>query len=191
MDGTVINIDTVAFANVCIDLPIQAEYYPAVCRFRRSNVPNACYYITLMPCRLPTTIHMDLKRTIRRSTRKHFTTLLAQAPVAIKSNTAEELADLADPEQLAINVATNEACLAAEAYCLDYVEGAYTVYSDRSGFDMAHKNPDPFPPYYAVDYFNQKWVQEELGAPVNFTADSATSQKLCSTTLAIPCACKA
>ena len=41
---------------------------------------------------------------------------------------------------------------------------------------MAHKNPDPFPPYFAVAYFNQKWVQEELGAPTNFTAVSITSQ---------------
>lgn len=37
---------------------------------------------------------------------------------------------------------------------------------------MAHLNPDPFPTYYAIGFFNEAWVQRELGVPLNFTSDS-------------------
>ena len=37
---------------------------------------------------------------------------------------------------------------------------------------MAHLNPDPGPPSNTpIGFFNQAWVQEDLGVPLNFTQD--------------------
>lgn len=33
-----------------------------------------------------------------------------------------------------------------------------------------HMKPDPFPPAYATGFFNQHWVQQALGSPINFTS---------------------
>ena len=38
---------------------------------------------------------------------------------------------------------------------------------------MSHPLLDPFPNYRASGYFNQRWVQESLGVPLNFTQISA------------------
>lgn len=37
---------------------------------------------------------------------------------------------------------------------------------------MAHLLPDPYPPSYLLGFFNQDWVQKDLGVPVNFTGNS-------------------
>jgi len=34
---------------------------------------------------------------------------------------------------------------------------------------MRSYKPDPFPPSYLIGFFNQHWVQQALGVPVNFT----------------------
>lgn len=39
----------------------------------------------------------------------------------------------------------------------------------RSAFDITLPSPAAFPPAYSLAYFNQRWVQEALGVPVNFT----------------------
>lgn len=39
----------------------------------------------------------------------------------------------------------------------------------RSSFDISHPLADPSPHMYAAGFFNQEWVQEDLGAPVNFS----------------------
>lgn len=39
----------------------------------------------------------------------------------------------------------------------------------RSPFDLALTLPAVFPPEYPVAYYNQRWVQEALGVPVNYT----------------------
>lgn len=43
---------------------------------------------------------------------------------------------------------------------------------------QAHKLPDPFPPSYLIGFFNQHWVQGELGVPVNFSANSLVSEDI-------------
>lgn len=40
---------------------------------------------------------------------------------------------------------------------------------------MAHLLPDPYPYNYLIGFFNQEWVQQELGVPVNFTWNSPIS----------------
>lgn len=37
---------------------------------------------------------------------------------------------------------------------------------------MAHLLANPWPLNYPVAFFNQHWVQKDLGVPVNFTDDS-------------------
>jgi hypothetical protein len=42
----------------------------------------------------------------------------------------------------------------------------------RQVFDITHISPASFPPEYADSFYNQRWVQEALGVPVNFTLSS-------------------
>ena len=42
----------------------------------------------------------------------------------------------------------------------------------RSAFDISHILPDPFPSGNISTYFNQRWIQEALGVPLNFSAFS-------------------
>ena len=39
-------------------------------------------------------------------------------------------------------------------------------------YDISHYLADPFPPQYYLGYLSQRWVQEALGVPVNFTESS-------------------
>ena len=83
----------------------------------------------------------------------------------------QALGRIHDPEEVAINATVNELCFEATAYCSQYVVGAYDA-NGRNAFDMAHFRPDPDPPAYVAGWANQAWVQEELGAAVNFTYGS-------------------
>ncbi|KAJ5689088.1 hypothetical protein N7462_003480 [Penicillium macrosclerotiorum] len=74
-----------------------------------------------------------------------------------------------DPQMYGNNATVNEACQKANEYCSNQVEGAYPNYADRGYYDIAHKNPDPFPPPYFLGFLNQHWVQGALGVPINFT----------------------
>lgn len=42
-------------------------------------------------------------------------------------------------------------------------------FMQRSPFDITHSNLTLFPKPYIQDFFNQRWVQQELGVPLNFT----------------------
>lgn len=39
----------------------------------------------------------------------------------------------------------------------------------RNAFDISLINPAVYPPEYRFAFFNQRWVQEDLGVPVNWT----------------------
>ena len=47
-----------------------------------------------------------------------------------------------------------------------------TISLQRSVFDITLPSPAAFPPSYGIAYYNQRWVQEALGVPVNFTLSS-------------------
>ncbi|KAK5130957.1 hypothetical protein LTR08_001513 [Meristemomyces frigidus] len=83
-----------------------------------------------------------------------------------------ELGARYDPEQFAVNTAVNDVCVAALLYCGTDVIGPFDIYGDRNDFDIRQTKPAPFPFNWVVGFFNQHWVQEALGTPVNFTADS-------------------
>jgi carboxypeptidase C (cathepsin A) len=55
------------------------------------------------------------------------------------------LAKEGDPLMFGNNNTVNEACVAADQFCSNQVEGVY-FYGDRGYYDVAHTNPDPFPP---------------------------------------------
>ncbi|KAF4982849.1 hypothetical protein FZEAL_1599 [Fusarium zealandicum] len=76
-----------------------------------------------------------------------------------------------DPDRFGNNKTVNEACVMATKVCFIDIQGAYGVLSDRSPFDVTHSNLTVFPPQYLENFFNQAWVQQELGVPLNFTLD--------------------
>jgi carboxypeptidase D len=85
-----------------------------------------------------------------------------------------ELAELHDPGQLSINDTVNSICYNATVFCATYVVGPYLYNSLRSTTDITHLRPDPSPSQHHIAFFNKAWVQQELGVPVNFTANSPT-----------------
>ncbi|KAI7773322.1 hypothetical protein LA080_011226 [Diaporthe eres] len=74
-----------------------------------------------------------------------------------------------DPEGTGAVDQVNEACMAALQLGFGEIQGAYTELSNRSAFDISLPTPAAFPPGYSIAYYNQRWVQEALGVPVNFT----------------------
>lgn len=87
------------------------------------------------------------------------------------------LGDLYDPDELNLNEEVNAICEAATEYCYTYVLGAYSA-SGRSAFDMANLLPSPYPPSWPTGWASRAWVQEALGARVNFTENSYLIQNL-------------
>lgn len=48
--------------------------------------------------------------------------------------------------------------------------------TQRSQFDLALPLPGEFPPFGGIAaFYNQRWVQESLGVPVNFTVGAAST----------------
>jgi len=74
-----------------------------------------------------------------------------------------------DPLGLGDNDDVNTACQTASLVCFGWIQGAYLAYSNRSAFDLALNRPGIFPPETPSSFYNQRWVQEALGVPVNFT----------------------
>ncbi|KAF9770032.1 hypothetical protein IL306_012477, partial [Fusarium sp. DS 682] len=74
-----------------------------------------------------------------------------------------------DPERFGRNDTVNEACVAATNLCFFEIQGTYQALSDRSPFDITHSNITLFPKPYIENFFNQPWVQRDLGVPLNFT----------------------
>jgi carboxypeptidase C (cathepsin A) len=67
------------------------------------------------------------------------------------------------------NVSTvNRVCGEAQAVCNYDLMDAYQN-SDRSVYDIAHINPDPFPPSTYLEYLNTGDLLQAIGARINFT----------------------
>ncbi|KAB5572158.1 Alpha/Beta hydrolase protein [Coniochaeta sp. 2T2.1] len=79
------------------------------------------------------------------------------------------LANAGDPQGLGTNQTVNQVCQAATLLCFIQVQGAYNANSNRSPFDLTLALPAALPPAYQIAYYNQRWVQEALGVPVNYT----------------------
>ncbi|RTE82993.1 hypothetical protein BHE90_002455 [Fusarium euwallaceae] len=73
-----------------------------------------------------------------------------------------------DPESTGTNESVNEICLKAMQVCF----GAVTIYDEVSPyhhFDITLNKYASHPTEYETALFNQPWVQQELGVPLNYT----------------------
>lgn len=157
INGKILEIDTIGYTNGCTDLLYQTEAYPEMAGY----VFKDTYGLEVLP------------EDVYKEAKHNFTKAGGCRDQIIQ---CRELGALSDPEHLGLNETVNTVCLEATLYCAEYVIGAFDEFTDRDDFDVAHLKPDPFPYYYTAGYFNQHWVQKELGVPVNFTADSAAAQ---------------
>lgn len=153
-DSIVLDIDTAGWTNGCTDVAIQGIGWADIAY-------NNTYGLEI----IPEEIYTELKHNITK-----------EGGCLDMIEQCRELGEVGDPDFYGTNYTVNAACTGATLYCFQYVLGAYNAFSNRSVFDMAHENPDPFPPSYLLGYFNREWVQKELGVPVNFTANALNSQ---------------
>jgi carboxypeptidase D len=150
LDGTVIPIDTVGWTNGCTDLLVQGEWYP-------DQAYNNTYGLEVVP----KDIYEEMKHNFTKP-----------GGCRDQIELCRELGDKYDPEQLNTNATVNKVCVTATEYCYGYVAGAYGALSNRSVFDMAHLDPDPWPTVHWYGYLTQEWVLKDLGVPVNFSSYS-------------------
>ncbi|KAM3564553.1 hypothetical protein ARSEF4850_001799 [Beauveria asiatica] len=148
LNGTIIPIDAVGWTNGCVDMLYQGEWFP-------EQAYNNTYGLQV------------ITKDAYEEALHNFT-----KPGGCRDQIIEcrRLGNLYDPDHLNTNSNVTDACVGATVYCFGYVTGAYEAASNRSDFDMAHLKPDPFPPSYASGFFNQAWVQRELGVSVNYTS---------------------
>ncbi|KIW73072.1 hypothetical protein PV04_01219 [Phialophora macrospora] len=81
------------------------------------------------------------------------------------------LATEKDPAATGNNAEVNGACATAFDTCFKTMHDVYLL-KNRNYFDIAQKYPYSFPPKWAAGYLNSKPVQQDLGVPLNFSANS-------------------
>ncbi|KAJ5099821.1 hypothetical protein N7532_006822 [Penicillium argentinense] len=142
-----IHLDTLGIINGCVDLLVQEPSYP---KFAYNNtygietINKTVYNNAMHAWSRPGGCKDQIKR-------------------------CRALAAEGDPQMYGNNKTVNKVCRQADSICSNAVEGVYPEFSGRGYYDIAHKNPDPFPPSYFLGYLNQNWVQGALGVPINFT----------------------
>jgi carboxypeptidase C (cathepsin A) len=87
------------------------------------------------------------------------------------------LRELSDTDEIGIDQGVNSLCTAATYYCFQNVIDAYSA-TGRSAFDMSAHSLNPYPPSYTTGFAHRAWVQQALGARVNFTENSYVSNAL-------------
>ncbi|RFU29752.1 hypothetical protein B7463_g6561, partial [Scytalidium lignicola] len=145
-----LNLDTVGITNGCMDLAIQGASYPEIAY-------NNTYNVSFLP------------QSIYEQTKLNFT---RPGGCLDQITQCRNLANKLDPNNFGNDEQVNDLCASVVQYCALYVEDTYVGVSGRSTFDMAHLLANPWPPNYPAGFFNQYWVQQDLGVPVNFTLDS-------------------
>ncbi|KAK4503885.1 hypothetical protein PRZ48_004800 [Zasmidium cellare] len=153
-NSIILPIDSAGWTNGCTDMLIQGEWYPDMAY-------NNTYDLQI----LPEDLYLEIKQNITQP-----------GGCLDMIQQCRSLGETYDPDNYGTNATVNGICANATLYCLQYVLGPYNQLSNRSVFDLAHENPDPFPPSYIIGYFNRAWVQRSLGVPLNFTADALTTQ---------------
>ncbi|KAF4991863.1 hypothetical protein FDECE_13890 [Fusarium decemcellulare] len=81
-----------------------------------------------------------------------------------------------DPHGLGKDARTNEACRNASEVCFFGVHMAYNTHSNAP-FDLTYYNLTNEVSEWNVGYYNQDWVQRDLGVRVNWTVDDYTYQQ--------------
>lgn len=146
--GTVLEVDTIGWSNGCADFLYQGESFPEMAyknSYDLQVVENETYE--------------DMKQ--------------AWPDCRDQILHCRDLGDRLDPANIGHDDDVNIACESAASSCALTMIVPYLA-SGLSVFDLAQVNPTPFPTSYLNGFFNRRWVQEQLGVPVNFTAMSST-----------------
>lgn len=146
-DNYYIHLDTLGIVNGCVDLLTQELSYPQMAY-------NNTYGI------------QAINQTVYEQSVNDF-----NKPGGCKDRILKchALADEGDPNFIGNNATVNVACMDADSYCSNNVEGPYIFYSGRNYYDITAVDPDPFPFNYFLGFLSQHWVQRALGVPVNYT----------------------
>ncbi|KAM0425682.1 hypothetical protein ACHAPT_008929 [Fusarium lateritium] len=75
-----------------------------------------------------------------------------------------------DPESTGTNENTNDICVKAVEVCFGAITVAFDETSPYHHFDITLNKYASFPTEYETALFNQPWVQQELGVPLNYTS---------------------
>lgn len=147
----VLPVSTVGWTNGCVDMLYQAEWYPQMAN-------NNTYDLHI----LPDDVYAAAKEAWSTENGCRDQILACR-----------EAGNAYDPDGYGNNISVNQLCLAAEYYCAaNIVLLPFSSSTTRSALDFAHLSPDPSPPSYLLGFFNQAWVQKELGVPLNFSSTS-------------------
>ncbi|KAM0720596.1 hypothetical protein Q7P37_004732 [Cladosporium fusiforme] len=155
LKGTCLHLDTAVITNGGIDMLYQAEHYPAMAynnTYDLHTISEDEYHEALDNFTKPDGCRDQILQ-------------------------CRALGAQYDPDELNLNSTVNEICAAATIYCFTNVLGAYSA-SGRSPFDIANQLPNPYPPAWPTGWASRAWVQQALGARVNFTANSYLTQSL-------------
>ncbi|PLB44803.1 carboxypeptidase S1 [Aspergillus steynii IBT 23096] len=151
LDAHQIHVDSLGIHNGCSDVVTEGSFYP---EFAYRNT----YGVKV------------ISKEIYEASKHNFTKPGGCLDLALQ---CKELADRLDPLNVGNDVQVNELCVLANQYCYVNVLGGY-VASGRDIHDMAAVETVTVPSPYSDGFLNRAWVQEELGVPVNFTANSNT-----------------
>ncbi|KAF2101322.1 putative carboxypeptidase S1 [Rhizodiscina lignyota] len=147
-----LHLDTLGIENGCIDAVSQALGYPHIAYNNTYNFPL-----------INETVYNEIVQSVIDPDPDH------GCLAAI--HRCREVASVGDPQFYANNKTVNDICAVATELCFPIL-GIAETYANRSSFDIAQVLPTSFPNYQHSAFFNRRWVQQSLGAPVNYT-DSA------------------
>jgi carboxypeptidase C (cathepsin A) len=144
------HIGSVGLTNACLDAPVQLPYYAKMARENTYNMS------------LITQAEYD-------SVQRHLT----QPDGCLERIAACRAAAPAQADDFGQNAAANAICHEANSYCGKHITGMLST-SGRSAFDIGFPDNvlhEPLMDTY-FGYLNQRHIQEALGVPLNFSANS-------------------
>ncbi|KAM7197912.1 carboxypeptidase S1 A-like protein [Naviculisporaceae sp. PSN 640] len=145
-----LNLQTIGLTNACMDAKIQLPFYP-------SYAFNNTYGIEA------------ISEEVYQSAMTNFT---ASGGCRDLIDTCRAAGIQGDPNQTGGNATVNQLCALATDYCFANVQGVLERHSPLNPFDIGLTLPTQYPILYGLAFYNQPWVQEALGVPVNHTMSS-------------------
>ncbi|VUC21495.1 unnamed protein product [Clonostachys rosea] len=164
-NATVLNLSTLGLTDACVDPRAMAQGYPT---FSYNNTFGLEVY--------PKEVYEQVMSNITGPGDSCYELI----------DRCRAIAEEGDPQSFGANQTVNEACMTATNLCFYKLQGAYSQLSDRSIYDVTVSNLTVVPGLYNAAFYNQRWVQEELGVPLNFTITSDMTQALFMTKIGDP-----
>ncbi|KAH8881808.1 alpha/beta-hydrolase [Thozetella sp. PMI_491] len=152
-NATILTPGTLGIGNGCIDFKIIAESYPHMAYNNTYGIQvynESIYEVAMHNVTAPNTGCHALVDSCRAAAKE------------------------GDPTSQGTNDTVNAACQAASQACWLFVQQSYVKYSDHSTFDIAQINALDDVTDYFTTFYNQRWVQEDLGVRVNFTFEDVS-----------------